>query len=443
MLRISTHRAAPGMILALPVLHPHRPGHTLLKPNAQLDDFAIKALTELGIHQLWIQYPQTEFLLRYANPNLIHAHGRLAGRLSDCFDRIGGDVFAQFEFGEYFGAVRGLMEAILENTDAAIFLGDLLDAPGPLLTHSSHVCFLSLLMGLKLDAYLVTERSRIDPRRAQNVENLGIGALFHDVGLLHLKPDARERWLSSHNDADPEFRKHVHFGFDLVRGKLPATASSAVLHHHQRLDGSGFPARPRLQGPERPLAGNEIHIFARIVAVAELFERLRNPPQPSGPLARRNRRPVPTVRALRGVLDQVRARRLDPVVFKALCACVPAYAPGTFVTLSDGRSCVVTRWRANLPCRPTVCPVRGFDVDGGDLQLGDPVDLAERRDIMIVEADGQRVDKDHFEPQSAGEFDLRLQAFPGGLMAMSIEAEARAMLDADAGHKGPGRASAA
>lgn len=431
MLRISTHRAMPGMTLALPVLHPHRPGHTLLKPNARLDDFAIKALTELGIHQMWIQYPQTEFLLRYANPNLIHAQGRLAGRLGECFDRINGDVHASFEFGDYFGAVRGLMEAILENHDAAIFLGDLLDAPGPLMMHSTNVCFMSLLMGLKLDSYLVTERARIDPRRAQNVENLGIGALFHDVGVMRLKPDARERWFRTHDESEPEFRKHVHFGFDLVRGKLPATASAAVLHHHQRLDGSGFPARPRLQGPERPLAGAEIHIFARIVAVAELFERLRNPPIPApGAVGRRDHRPVPTVRALRGVLDQVRAKRLDSVVFKALCSCVPAFAPGTFVTLSDGRHCVVTGWTAHQPCRPIVCPVSGFDVDQGDLKLGDPIDLSARKDLRIVQSDGIDVQAFLFEPLSAGEFDLRLQAFPGGLLAMSIEAESRAMLDA-------------
>ncbi|MBX3385310.1 MAG: HD domain-containing protein [Phycisphaeraceae bacterium] len=423
----------PGMMLALPVLHPHKPGHVLLKPNATLDDYGIKALEELGIHELWIQYPQTEFLLRYSNPNLIRAHGRLASRLGDCFDRLSGDIFAQFEFGEYFGAVRGLMEAILENSEAAIFLGSLLDAPSHLLTHSSHVCYLSLLMGLKLDSYLITERPRIDPRRAQNVENLGIGALFHDVGVLRLAPEVMERWFAQRDENDPEFRRHVSYGFDLVRGRLPATASAAVLHHHQRLDGSGFPSRRRLQGPARALAGREIHIFARIVAIAEYFERLRHPPKPTGLLGRREHRPVPTVRALAGVLREVRARRLDAVVFKALCACVPAYAPGTFVTLSDGRSCVVTGWVPNQPCRPTVNPVLGFDVDGEELRLGDPIDLSRRRDLMIVEADGQRVERDHFEPQTPGEFDLRLQAFPGGLMAMSIEAEARAMLEAEEG----------
>ena len=52
------------------------------------------------------------------------------------------------------------------------------------------------------------------------------------------------------------------------------------------------------------------------------------------------------------MLDLVRARKLDPVVFKALLNVVPAFAPGTFVTLSDGRSCVAVGFDPTSPCRP-------------------------------------------------------------------------------------------
>lgn len=423
MLRIATHRAVPGMQLALPVLHPARPEHVLLKPGAMLESASLDALREMNVTHLWIRYPQTEFLLRYADPKMLHARGRLVSELSTCFDVVAADMHADFEFSTYSGAVRSLIERIIDNHDAAVFLGDIIDASDPLLSESSTVCFLSLLMGLKLDAYLVTERARIDPRRAQNVENLGLGALFHDIGMLRLSPEARHRWIATLDENDPEIQKHVTLGFDTVRGKVPATASAAVLHHHQRLDGSGFPKRPRLQGEPRALSGNEIHVFARIVGMAEVFERFRNPPR--APLAYgsrpdRTRAPRPTVTALRRVLDMVYAGKLDAVAFKALLTCVPAYAPGTFVTLSDGRACVATGFDPTRPCRPTVAPVRGFDVDEGDLELGEPIDLRLRTDLSIVRADGQDVSKDNFEPRKPGEFDLRLQFNPG------------LMLDADA-----------
>ena len=63
---------------------------------------------------------------------------------------------------------------------------------------------------------------------------------------------------------------------------------------------------------------------------------------------------APTVRALRLTLEQVRAGRLDPVVFNALLAVVPAFAPGSIVTISDGRRCVVTGWDPVRPCSPMV-----------------------------------------------------------------------------------------
>ena len=411
MLRIPTHRAVPGMILALPVLHPERPDHVLLKPGAQVDAATLEALLAKQILHLWIRYPQTEFLLRYADPAIIHAQGRLASELSTCFDIVAADMHADFEFSVYLGAVHSLVERVLENHDAAVFLGDIIDAPSPLLSQSTTVCYLSLLMGLKLDAYLVTERSRVDPRRAQNVENLGIGALFHDIGMLRLSNEVRTRWLRNLDESDPEYQRHVTLGFDTVRGKVPATAAAAVLHHHQRLDGSGFPRRPRLQGAPRALADGEIHVFARIVGMAELFERFRKPPReykPGEPI----QPPVPTVRALRRVLEMVRARKLDAIVYKALLACVPAYAPGTFVTLSDGRSCVVMGFDPRQPCRPTVAPVIGFDVDAGDLELADPVDLVAHRNLAIARCDGQDVLSDNFAPNSPGEFDLRMQFVP-------------------------------
>ena len=80
------------------------------------------------------------------------------------------------------------------------------------------------------------------------------------------------------DETDEQWRKHVLVGFALVKGRLPATASAAVLHHHQRMDGSGFPERQRGFGPPTALRGEEIHIFSRIVAMADVFDRFRNPP---------------------------------------------------------------------------------------------------------------------------------------------------------------------
>jgi len=191
----------------------------------------------------------------------------------------------------------------------------------------------------------------------------------------------------------------VHIGYELVHGHVGPAAAAAVLHHHQAWDGSGFPRRISLDGVSRPVGGDRIHVFARIVAGADLFDRVRH----AGGVE------IPTVRALRLIRDRHVGSRLDPMIFKALLAVVPAYAPGSIVRLSDGQRAVVTEWFPDDPCRPTVHA--GEDIDAG-FTGADPrltrVALREHPSLSIVQADGHDVSRDNFHARTPGEFDLLL-----------------------------------
>lgn len=421
MLTLSTTKAAPGMTLALPVMHPDIPGYVLLRPGCVLDAMEIARMAEIGVRRIAIEYPPTRFLLRYASVQLINDQSTVAQRIAAEMDRMSSDLHATFDLQVYADGVRLLVQRLVDDPAAALFMHDIIDARSPLASHAFNVGFLSLLMGLKLDGYLVSHRGaggRLSRRRAMNIESLGIGALLHDIGLTRVPREEAARLQASHGVTpegaiDPMWRRHVETGFDMVKGRVPATSSAVVLHHHQRLDGSGFPERVRGFGPPTALRGEEIHTFARIVAVADDFDRLRNPPEAKS---------VPTVRALHQTLDLVRAGKLDPIVFKALLAVTPAFAPGSVVTLSDRRRCVVTGWDPIHPCSPTVCVLpRSLDealcherhahparLDEGDV-LGEPIDLAERRDLRVAEIDGDNVSGDFFEARRDSEFDLRLQ----------------------------------
>lgn len=409
-LRLPTTRAAPGMVLALPVLHPDKPEHLLLRPGVRLDGEIIAKLRELRVPRLWITYPATDYLLRYASPAIMAEHGKLAARLGEAFDVVTSGCHANLDFHVYADAVRSLIQRLLDDPQAAVFIEGILDTRQPLLAHCANVCLISLLMGLKLDGYLVTERRQVNPRRAQNVENLGVGALLHDLGMLRIDPAAAERWYRTFDETDVAWRRHTIAGFEMVRGKIAATAAAVVLHHHQRVDGSGFPRRARLWSAPRALLGGEIHIFARIVAVADAFDRARQRREAAnGEAAGAGA----SVRALRSVLDQVRSGQLDANVFKALAAVVPAYPPGSIVELNDGRACVVTRWNPSLPCSPTVRPLLPADPKTGEHPLGDPIDLSARRSLAVRSVDGEDVSADNFHPLFKEEFDLR--SLSGGI----------------------------
>ncbi len=60
----------------------------------------------------------------------------------------------------------------------------------------------------------------------------------------------------------------------MVKGGVPASAAQVVLNHHQRFDGSGYPARVDHATGEAlpPLAGKQIPVFSRIAILADIYD---------------------------------------------------------------------------------------------------------------------------------------------------------------------------
>lgn len=120
--------------------------------------------------------------------------------------------------------------------------------------HSARVADLSTRIGLRL---------ALEP---DVVRGLHQGAYLHDVGKISI-PD---QILNKPGDLDPEeweqIQRHPEVGWDLVsRADSLHGALSAIRHHHERWDGSGYP--DRLGGVDIPLSG-------RIVAVADVWDAL-------------------------------------------------------------------------------------------------------------------------------------------------------------------------
>lgn len=442
------------MRLALPVEHPDQPGHVLLRPGFELDAPALVRLSELRVATLWIRYPGLDELMKYVSPAV---HEQLQGMtrvVGSLIDAVSADSSAALDFTPYAHAVRGTLALLMRDSASQLLVHEAVSRDRALGQHSTAVCFLSLLMGLKLEAYLVEQRRKLHPTRARSVESLGVGALLHDIGVLRLPPAVVERYRRTGDESDPEWQSHVRLGYELVRGKIEPTAAAAILQHHQRYDGKGYPTVPLRHDKPRGLIGEEIHVFARVISVADLFDRLRHGPASAtitgagtaavgGPTAAATRDESPpalqpTVRVLNLLLQAARRREIDPVVFKALVHVAPPYPPGTLVTLNTDQTAVVTGFDPLEPCRPMVRCLRGPGDLGAILNrpdptamlprtadtaladpdmLGERLDLRTRYDLAVVRAEGQGVMNDNFSAQDPTEFDLRLLAPPPQLTA--------------------------
>ncbi|MGV6814266.1 MAG: HD-GYP domain-containing protein [Phycisphaerales bacterium] len=419
MLRVPLIHAKPGMELALPVFNPRSSARLLLRPGAILEQSTIERLIELCLPEIWIKYPNMEMISKYVSPKIMNSRVEIAAGVADAFDHASRDMHARLDFTSYQRAMNKLMERLINDPDAAVFVGDIADSGSPAIRHGANVGFLSMLMGLKLGFYLLRERKRLSPRMAKDVTNLGVAAMFHDIGMTRLRASVLERWANEHDDTDPEWQEHVQIGYQMLRGQVEPSAASAVLHHHQRFDGSGFPLKKRFDGQEFGLAGSSIHIFARILIVADLYDRMVHPAYTLGDSEERMHSRTP-VYALHTLRQEPYRSWMDPIVFRSLMSVCPAYAPGTQVRLSDGMPGVITDWDPRDPCRPTVTELTRFEDD----DAVEVIDLQRRKDLSIIECDGQDVRAYNFYPTHRHEFDLGFveKTMSNGLYALDPSA---------------------
>jgi HD-GYP domain-containing protein (c-di-GMP phosphodiesterase class II) len=133
------------------------------------------------------------------------------------------------------------------------------------------------------------------------VAALRLAGTLHDIGKLGV-PGGLLRKPGPLTAAEREtVQRHPGHGYALVRGsEVPAVARVAVLHHHERLDGGGYP---------HGLAGRRIPWPARIVAVADALDAM------TSTRSYRQARPVPAALA---ELRRCAGSQFDPSVVAAL-----------------------------------------------------------------------------------------------------------------------------
>ncbi|CAN5717503.1 HD-GYP domain-containing protein [soil metagenome] len=189
--------------------------------------------------------------------------------------------------------------------------------------HAVNVGVLSLLLGRALDL------------GEEDLVELGVGALLHDVGKLDL-PDA-----ACHADADMApadaalYRSHVALG--VTRGQKMGLSKGAMLvlaMHHERADGAGFPRR---------LPGAQMTLPARIVALVNRYDGLCNPHWPSSAITPHE------------AVARLFAREKDafePALLASFVRQVGVFPPGSMVQLSDDRFAMVTSVNPQRPLKP-------------------------------------------------------------------------------------------
>jgi HD-GYP domain-containing protein (c-di-GMP phosphodiesterase class II) len=136
----------------------------------------------------------------------------------------------------------------------------------------------------------------------KELEELGIAALFHDVGKRHVSLDILCK-KGPLNDAEwAQMQKHPQFGLAILNENPAVTdaVKAACFEHHESWAGNGYPQQ---------LSAQEIHPFARIVAITDTYDAMTTQRSYNVPL-----KPVEAVTMMKEKL----AGRYDPEMLKAM-----------------------------------------------------------------------------------------------------------------------------
>ena len=100
-----------------------------------------------------------------------------------------------------------------------------------------------------------------------DIEALALVGVLHDVGKVHIDPAILAKPGPLDELERDHMRRHPELGYAMINERFDRRVSEAILYHHERYDGGGYPFG---------LAGLEIPLLSRIVLVADAFDAITN-----------------------------------------------------------------------------------------------------------------------------------------------------------------------
>ena len=192
--------------------------------------------------------------------------------------------------------------------------------------HSLNVCTLSMMVGQEFKL------------SNDQLEWLGMGALFHDLGLLEYERIQKGFASTIAPQKYRSLRQHPQIGQDLSEHLLGGSnpCLEIIVQHHERLDGSGYP---------RGLTTTEIGLLSKIVAVVDEYDDLCNSSEITQSFT--------PYEALSYLYAKKRGALWEEAIV-ALVHMLGVYPPGSIVELSDGSYGVVSSVNPHARMQPLV-----------------------------------------------------------------------------------------
>ncbi|MED0706523.1 HD-GYP domain-containing protein [Aneurinibacillus aneurinilyticus] len=347
----------PGDKIARTILS--ETGHILLGIGLELNQRYIDRLKSMGIDTVYIEDKNTDDIVPedvinditrrkavetvYKTMTGLMDQPKVKGRMAVP------DMGKEFRnvFGDIIGDLSGRKEVLVN-------LVNLHSLDGYLFHHSVNVAVLAGIIGLA-KGY----------NRNQLLE-LGVGALLFDIGMTMMPKDLWNKKGALNPEERARIENHTQDGFNLLRYQYDISLLSAhcALQHHERYNGTGYP---------RKLENKQIHEYAQIVSIADVYDALTS---------HRSYRQHYTPNEATEYLFASGNALFDLDLVRLFVKYVAVYPVASTVVLNTGQVGVVSHVDPKAVHRPIVRIIQ--ERDGTALSSPYEIDLQNHNNIVIT-----------------------------------------------------------
>ncbi len=269
----------------------------------------------------------------------------LIGDIDDIFEHV--SAGQKLDVIKLRKSVEPMVDSISRNPDACLWVSRLKDHDQYTYHHALSAAMWSVSLGRQLGL----------PRR--DLRSLAMGCMLMDIGKLRVDRALLQAERALTTEESAEVALHVSHGLDILKecGILNQDVIDIVAYHHERFDGSGYPAG---------ISKDRIPPFARIAAIVDTYDAVTSNRNYAQAIS-----PSEAIKLLYDLRDQ----DFQAELVEAFIQAIGIYPAGTLVELSTGEVGVVVAEYRTARLRPKVLLV--LDAHKNRLPVATVLDLQE------------------------------------------------------------------
>lgn len=329
-------------------------GRTLLNPGVKLTPFYIERLKEIGINSIYIDDEISKDIV--IEENISEKTRQMSKQaIKDMVDKY--SRYGKVNNEGIVKSVNSIIDEILAKKDVMLNVSEIRSKDKNIYTHSVNVCVLASFVGIHMGYNMI------------KLKDMAIGAILHDIGKVKIMRDKKIKEGMKTNEELNRYIEDMHpkLGYDFLSSENLCNAFSkvAVLMHHERVDGSGYPLK---------LKGNEINEIARLVSICNVFDNMIS--------GKNDSKPKPIYEVIEYLVG-MGGSYFDIDMVKKFSTNISAYPIGSSVKLSTQEKGLVLRQNTSMPTRPVVKVL--FDSKGQKVSQPYEIDLIKDLTIFIIQ----------------------------------------------------------